>query len=152
MVQQREGSVIAAESLPLSVRCGNALISYCRHLGKLFWPTELAVFYPHPGYWPLGKVLLAGGLVLGISVLLWLPRRRYPFLLMGWLWFCGMLVPVIGLVQTGAQAMADRHTYLPSLGVLVLAVWGAYELTRRWRYQALSWQWRVVRRWSSASR
>ena len=138
VVQQRGGSLAAAESLPLGARVGNALISYCRYLGKLFWPTDLAVFYPHPGQWPLGKVLLAGGLVLGLSVLVWVQRRRYPYLLVGWLWFVGMLVPVIGLVQTGGQAMADRHTYLPSLGMLILAVWGAYELTRRWRYQVMA--------------
>jgi tetratricopeptide (TPR) repeat protein len=137
-VQQRGGSLGTGESLPFGARGGNALISYCRHLGKLFWPTELAVFYPHPGYWPLGKVLLAGGVILGLSVLVWVSRRRYPYLLVGWLWFVGMLVPVIGLVQTGAQAMADRHTYLPSLGVLILLIWGTYELTRRWRYQALA--------------
>ena len=135
VVQKHGGAVAAAESLPLGARSGNALISYCRYLGKLFWPTDLAVFYPHPGHWPLGKVLLAGGLILGISVLLLVQRRRYPFLLMGWLWFVGTLVPVIGLVQVGGQAMADRYTYLPSLGVLILAVWGAYELTRRWRYR-----------------
>ena len=110
----------AAESLPLGARVGNALISYGRYLGKLFWPADLAVFYPHPGHWPLGKVLLAGGLILGISVLVWVQRRRYPYLLMGWLWYCGTLVPVIRLVQTGGQAMADRYTYLPSLGVLIL--------------------------------
>jgi tetratricopeptide (TPR) repeat protein len=138
VVQQRAGSVMAAENLPLGARVGNALISYCRYLGKLFWPTELAVFYPHPGQWPLGKVLLAGGVILGLSMLLFVQRRRVPFLLMGWLWFVGMLVPMIGLVQTGGQAMADRHTYLSSLGVLVLAVWGAYELTRGWRYGALA--------------
>ena len=65
-------------------------------------------------------------------------RRRHPFLLMGWLWFCGMLVPVIGLVQTGPQAMADRHTYLPSLGVFILVIWGADELTRHWRYRVMT--------------
>ena len=135
VVQKHGGAVAAVENLPLGARSGNALISYCRYLGKLFWPTDLAVFYPHPGHWPLEKVLLAGGLLLGISVLLFVQRRRYPFLLMGWLWYCGTLVPVIGLVQVGAQAMADRYTYIPSLGVLILAVWGAYELTRRWRYQ-----------------
>ena len=129
------GAIMAGEISPLGVRGGNALVSYCRYLGKLFWPTDLAVFYPHPGQWPLAKVLLAGGLMLGISVLLFVQRRRYPFLLMGWLWFCGTLVPVIGLVQVGAHAMADRYTYIPSLGVLILAVWGAYELTRRWRHQ-----------------
>ena len=138
VVQQRGGAMAAGEKLPLGARGGNALISYCRYLGKLFWPTDLAVFYPHPGQWPLGKVLLAGGLILGISVLLLVQRRRYPFLLVGWLWFVGMLVPVIGLVQVGGQAMADRYTYLPSLGVLILAVWGAYELTRGWRYQVMA--------------
>jgi tetratricopeptide (TPR) repeat protein len=138
VVQQRGGSLAMGESLSLGGRSGNALISYCRHLGKLFWPTDMAVYYPHPGHWPMGKLVLAGGLVLGASVVVWVQRRRYPYLLVGWLWFVGMLVPVIGLVQTGGQAMADRHTYLPSLGLLLLAIWGANELTRRWRYQVLA--------------
>jgi protein O-mannosyl-transferase len=138
VVQQHGGAVAAGEKLPLGRRGGNALVSYCRYLGKLFWPAGLAVYYPHPGHWPLGKVLLGGGLLLGISVLLVVGRRREPFLLVGWLWFVGMLVPVIGLVQVGEQAMADRYTYLPLLGALVLAVWGAYELTRGWRHQVLA--------------
>jgi hypothetical protein len=138
VVQQRGGALAVGESLPLSARLGNALISYCRYLGKLFWPTELAVVYPHPGQWPLGKVVLAGGVILGLSLLVWVQRRRYPYLLMGWLWYCGTLVPVSQVIQTGAHAMADRWTYLPSLGVLILTVWGAGELTRRWRYQALA--------------
>ena len=130
VAQQRGGAVMAAKSLPVDARVSNALISYFRYLGKLFWPVNLAVYYPHPGHWPLGKVLLAGGLILGISVLLFVQRRRSAVLLVGWLWFLGTLVPVIGLVQVGGQAMADRYTYLPSLGALILAVWGAYELTR----------------------
>jgi tetratricopeptide (TPR) repeat protein len=138
VVQQRGGSVMAAENLPPGARSGNALISYCRYLGRLFWPTDLAFFYPHPGHWPLAKVLVAGGLLLGISVLLFVKRRRSPFLLMGWLWFIGTLMPVIGLVQVGDQAMADRYTYIPSLGVLILAIWGAHELTQRWRYQVIA--------------
>jgi protein O-mannosyl-transferase len=137
-VQKRAGSVIAAEHLPLGARGENALISCCRYLGKLLWPTDLAFFYPYPGHWPLEQVLLAGGLIVGVSVLLFLQRRRSPFLLMGWLWFCGTLVPVIGLVQVGEQAMADRYTYIPSLGVLVLAVWGAYELTKGWHYSRIT--------------
>jgi protein O-mannosyl-transferase len=137
-VQKRAGSVIAAEHLPLGARGENALISCCRYLGKLFWPTDLAFFYPYPGHWPLEQVLLAGGLIVGISVLLFLQRRRSPFLQMGWLWFCGTLVPVIGLVQVGEQAMADRYTYIPSLGVLVLAVWGAYELAKGWHYSIIT--------------
>jgi tetratricopeptide (TPR) repeat protein len=104
----------------------------------LFWPVDLAVFYPHPGHWPQEQVLLAGGLMLAISVLLVVQRGRYPFLLMGWLWFVGTLVPVIQLVQTGSHAMADRYAYIPSLGVLILAIWGAYELTRRWRYRVIA--------------
>jgi len=138
VVQKQEHAVRTVEDFPLGVRVENALISYGRYLGKLFWPTDLAVFYPHPGHWPVGQVLLAGGVVVGVSLLLYGQRQRWPFLLMGWLWFLGTLVPVIGLVQVGGQAMADRYTYIPSLGVLVVAVWGAYELTRRWPYQVMA--------------
>ena len=134
VVQKQGGALEPIGYLPLGARVGNALISYCRYLGKMFWPANLAVFYPHPGQWPLVKVLLAGGLLLGISGLLFMKRRRYPFLLVGWLWFVGTLVPAIGLIQSSSQAMADRFTYLPSLGVLILAIWGACELTQRWRY------------------
>jgi tetratricopeptide (TPR) repeat protein len=136
--QEHGGAVMGAKGLPVDARVGNALISYGRYLGKLFWPTDLAVYYPHPGQWPLGKVALAGGLILGMSVLLFVKRQRSPVLLVGWLWFLATLVPVIGLVQVGGQAMADRYTYLPSLGVLILSVWGAYELARGWRYQVMA--------------
>jgi Tfp pilus assembly protein PilF len=140
VVQQRGGALSAGESLPLGARVGNAPISYCRYLGKLFWPTDLAVIYPHPGRWALGKVVAAVGLIAIISVLVWMRRRRYPYLVVGWLWYCGTLVPVSQVIQTGGHAMADRWTYIPSLGVLFLAVWGAWELTRSWRYHALaSW-------------
>jgi len=135
-VQQQGGAVITVGDYPLDARIGNALISYCRYLGKIFWPADLAVFYPYPGYWPLAAVLLAGALLCGISVLLFLGRRRYPFLLVGWLWFVGTLVPVIGLVQVGEQSMADRYAYIPSLGLLVLVVWGAFELGGSRRYHA----------------
>ena len=120
--------------LILGARSGKGLISYRRYLGQVFWPTDLSVYYPLRGPWPLEQVLLAGGVILSISVLLVVWRRQSPFLLMGWLWFVGTLVPVIGLVQVGDQAMADRYTYIPSLGVLILAIWGAHELTRRWPY------------------
>jgi len=137
VVQKQGGAVIAIHNLPLGARVGNALISYCRYLGKLFWPVDLAVFYPHPGYWPLAQMLLAGGLLAGLSMLLFANRHRLPFLLMGWLWFCGMLVPVIGLTQAGGQALADRFTYLPSLGALIVIIWGGYELTRNRRAQVI---------------
>ena len=137
MVQKRTGAMEAGEHLDLGARSGNALVSYCRYLGKLFWPTDLAVLYPHPGHWQMEKLLLAGALLVGVSAALLVSRRRYPFMLMGWLWYCGTLVPVIGLVQVGHQAMADRYAYIPSLGVLILAIWGAYELSRRWRYEMI---------------
>jgi tetratricopeptide (TPR) repeat protein len=135
--QQHSGAMKTVEALPLGERAGNALISYCRYLGKLFWPTDLAIFYPHPGYWPLGEVLLAAALLLGLSVLFYVQRVRHPCLLMGWLWYAGTLVPVIGLVQVGGQSMADRYAYIPSIGLLVMIIWGLYELTQRWRYHEL---------------
>ena len=138
VVQQHGGALAAGENLSLGARSANALISCCRYLVKLFWPTDLAVFYPHPGHWPMGEVLLAGALLLGISVLFIVKRRRYPFLLVGWLWFCGTLVPVLGFVQVGEQSMADRYTYIPSLGMLVLAIWGACELAGRWRHHVVA--------------
>ncbi len=137
VVQQHSGMVQMIQNLPLGARSGNALISYCRYLGKLFWPVDLAFFYPHPGKWPREEVVLAGGLILGLTVLFIVQCRRRPFLLMGWLWYCGTLVPVIGLVQVGNHAMADRYTYVPSLGVLVLTIWGICELAGRWRYHGL---------------
>jgi tetratricopeptide (TPR) repeat protein len=130
--QQRGGTVAEVRELPLGARVGNALISYCRYLEKLFWPTDLTIYYTHPGYWPFGEVLLAGLLLVGLSGLIFLVRRRHPYLLMGWLWYGGTLVPVIGLVQVGEQAMADRYAYIPSVGVLIMVIWGAKALTRRW--------------------
>ena len=134
LVQKQEGAVQAFNSLPLAVRCENAVISYCRYLLKLIWPADLAIFYPHPGHWPLLWVLLAVMLLTALSGLSWWRRKRQPFLLVGWLWFIGTLVPVIGLVQVGAQSMADRYTYIPAVGIFILVSWGAFALVRRWRH------------------
>jgi len=136
-MQQQEGAVRGLESLPLEMRAGNVLVSYCRYLGKMLWPADLAVFYPHPGNWPLRLELLAGVFLACLSTIVWVKRRRHPFLLVGWLWFIGTLVPVIGWVQVGIQSMADRYTYIPSVGLLVLIVWGAYELSRAWPHQSV---------------
>ena len=137
-VQKQAGAVMPVEGFTFGARVGNALISYCRYLGKTFWPTDLAVYYPHSGHWPLAEVLLAVAFLCAISAISFLKRERYPYLLMGWLWFVGTLVPVIGLVQVGEQAMADRYTYIPSLGMLILIVWGAHELTGGWRWQKIA--------------
>jgi Tfp pilus assembly protein PilF len=131
-VQGRQGAFEMVDNLTLGVRVENALISYGCYLEKMIWPTGLAVFYPHPGHWPLIYVLLAGLFLVVVTGLFFMKRREYPFLLMGWLWYLGTLVPVIGLVQVGGQAMADRYAYLPSLGIFVLVIWGAYALFQRW--------------------
>ncbi|HEX3624652.1 MAG TPA: tetratricopeptide repeat protein [Verrucomicrobiae bacterium] len=131
LVQRHTGMMDSLESVPLGARVGNALISYCRYLEKLFWPTNMAVFYPYPKHdWPAMWVLLAILAMTGVSAFIYLQRTKRPYLLTGWLWFCGTMVPVIGLVQVGGQAMADRYTYIPSVGVFILVVWGACELAR----------------------
>ena len=137
LVQRQGGAVVSLGRLSFAARFENALVSYCRYLGKIFWPADLAIFYPRVGYWPMMEVVGAGALLLGITALVWALRRQQPFLLMGWLWFVGALVPVIQLVQSGEQAMADRFTYLPSIGILIMIVWGAHELTRTWRSQTV---------------
>jgi protein O-mannosyl-transferase len=114
------------ELIPLSSRFGNALISYVNYIAQFLYPRGLAVFYPFrkvtPSFWELvGAYLLLVGLTAGAFAL----RRRRPYLIVGWLWYLGMLVPVIGLMQAGAQSMADRYAYLPQIGLYLALVWGA---------------------------
>jgi Flp pilus assembly protein TadD len=109
--------------LPLDARLGNSVVSVARYLGKFFWPFDLAVCYSHPGYWPASIVLGATVLTLGITANAWWQWQSRPWLLTGWLWFLIMLLPVVGLVQVGFQAMADRYTYLPSLGWELALLW-----------------------------
>ena len=123
VAQQTGEAVIPFEPLPLSERIENAFIAYARYLAKTFWPTELAVFYPHPGNWPAMQFVASLVLLAGVSAAAILSIRRHPFLFSGWFWFLGTLVPVIGLVQVGGQAMADRYTYVPSIGLFVALVW-----------------------------
>jgi tetratricopeptide (TPR) repeat protein len=127
VVQQRGGAVSAMAALPLGPRVGNVFISYVRYLGKTFWPVDLSVLYPHPRHWPVAEV--GGAIILLTLISAWVVWRgaRQPYLMVGWLWFLGMLVPVIGLVQVGIQSMADRYTYVPVVGVLIMVIWGAYD-------------------------
>jgi tetratricopeptide (TPR) repeat protein len=119
---------------PLGERVGNALVSYVVYLGQMIWPARLAVLYPYPeGNLKVSHVILALLLLLIISTGFFLWRRKYPFLLTGWLWYLGMLVPMIGIVQVGSQVRADRYTYLPQIGLYLLVVWGAMELFHQWR-------------------
>ena len=112
--------------LSLADRAANALVSYGEYIRTTFWPLNLAVYYPLPLHgWPLLPVVVSGVAILGISVAAIAARRRWPYLFSGWFWYVGMLVPVIGLVQVGGVARADRFTYLPQIGLLVALVWGA---------------------------
>ena len=134
---QSGGDINELSGLTFNMRLENALVSYSRYLGNLFWPTRLCALYPYPENWPLFRVLFAGLLIAVVSVFAFIRGHRQPYFLIGWLWFLGTLVPVIGLfVQAGPQAMADRFFYIPSLGILIAVVWGLHELSRSWRYQA----------------
>ena len=118
---------------PVMGRVENAFVSYARYLGKTVWPVDLALPYPYVRHWPTVWVGLAVILVAGVSVgTIWL-GRKLPFAVTGWFWFLGTLVPVIGLVQVGAQSMADRYTYMPLVGVFIALGWGAASALERWR-------------------
>ena len=136
MVQKR--SIQPAETLPLPWCLANALNSYTIYLEQLFYPVGLAAYYPHndpTNGWDPWKIILSLTLLAGISAVVFRERHRRPYLLVGWLWYLGMLLPVIGLVQAGTQAHADRYTYLPHIGLLILLVWGGAEWSVSWRHQ-----------------
>ena len=124
----------AVKVLSLEARVGNALVSYARYIFMMFWPFKLAAFYPHPEeHVPVGQVLAAVAVLLVISGLVVLGARRHPYLAVGWLWYMGTLVPVIGVVQVGAQALANRYTYVPFIGLFIVLGWGIPELAARVR-------------------
>ena len=124
---QRAGGAVSTV-LTFGQHIANALVSYGRYVRKMFWPDDLSVLYPHPGHWPWWQVLACAALLAAVTVLVALTRRTRPYLLVGWLWFLGTLVPVIGLVQVGIQSMADRYTYIPLIGLFIMLVWGLGEL------------------------
>lgn len=134
VAQSRGGAVRALVDAPLTLRISNALVSYAKYFIATFWPVDLAVYYPFPlegipGWQVAGALLL----LAAVTALALLETRRRPYLLVGWLWFLGTLVPVIGLVQVGGQALADRYHYLPSIGLFVALVFGLAELAGRLR-------------------
>lgn len=117
--------------LPLSVRLANAIASYLKYVGKVLWPSDLAIFYPHPAtrypfstQWPFWELLAGGVVLIGVSFLAVRWRKRAPWFTMGWFWYLIALLPVIGLVQVGGQALADRYTYIPLIGIFICIVWG----------------------------
>jgi len=121
------------EQLPFTWRAANALTSCIDYMGKMLWPTRLAVFYPHPNdQLPFWKVTIALIFLLAATLTSVVMRKKRPYVLTGWLWYLGMLVPVIGLVQVGEQARADRYTYLPQIGLYLVIAWAVADLTASW--------------------
>ena len=133
MLAQQEA--MFTDVIPLPWRLANALVSYVAYLGQLFCPLGLAVLYVHPqDTLPIWKIVGALLTLIGISAGVGVLWRKCPYLLVGWLWYLGMLVPVIGLVQVGEQAMADRYTYLPLIGPCIGLAWGVATLSRSWSH------------------
>jgi len=129
--QSASNAVVSLTLVPLHYRLKSAPIAYCEYLLKTFWPAKLAIFYPLHERIPISAVALAVAALLAITLAAWQLRRDTPYLLTGWLWFIGMLVPVIGLVQVGGAALADRYTYLPSVGIFIAVTFAACALAAR---------------------
>ena len=123
VVQQRGGAFSSLEGLPLSFRLGNGIISIARYIEKTFWPVDLSILYPLPDTIAPSLLLMALLLILGVTAVAIRAERRHPAFLVGWLWYLGTLVPVLGLVQVGVQAMADRYTYIPMIGLSIIVAW-----------------------------
>lgn len=135
VAQHRGGAVQGLEDLPLSIRLSNALIAYTTYIGKMFWPFELSVLYPHPEIVHIWESVGSGMLLACLSIIFIMMVRRRPYFAMGWFWYLGSLVPVIGIVQVGAQSMADRYTYIPLIGLFVIIAWGVFALLKNRRYK-----------------
>ena len=161
IAQKGGGGLLTLTQLSMGERVANALISYVRYLGKTVWPSGLAVYYPHPGVWPWWEVGGALVLLAGVTVIAIGSAGKRPYLVVGWLWYVGTLVPVIGLVQIGSHALADRYTYVPLIGIFVMAVWGVGEgvAEGRWRWGWVSFwvlagclgcSWVQVRYWRNS--
>ena len=139
LVQQSADVVIGSNALGLTHRIANASVSYIRYIVKFFWPQNLAIFYPfnNAGY-PLWQTVSCIFLLLFISVLVIRFAKKSEYLPVGWFWFMGTLVPVIGLIKVGEQSIADRYTYIPYIGLLMIIAWGIPQLISRWHYRKIA--------------
>jgi len=164
-LSERGGMIMGSlEGLATGPRIANALVSYISYIRKMFWPLDLAVFYPHPETVSIWKATGAGLLLLFMSIMFVRAARSRPYFAVGWLWYLGTLIPVIGIVQVGWQAMADRYTYIPLIGLFILISWGASDLLEKWRHRkkilgaaiclllsiCMVFTWFQVRRWKDS--
>jgi tetratricopeptide (TPR) repeat protein len=135
LAQKSEGAVKALEALSLKTRISNAFVSYVSYVSKAIWPSKLGIFYPHPENALSAWTIIGAVLLIAVAVLLSLRTlKKYPYIAVGLFWYLGTLVPAIGLVQVGAQAMADRYTYIPLIGIFIIVAWGVSDLCKKWQY------------------
>jgi Tfp pilus assembly protein PilF len=135
----QRGAIGWTEQLPVSERISNAMVAYVIYIRQMFWPAGLAVFYPHPeNRLPVLEISLAFIVLVGITAAAFVFRSKAPYFVTGWLWYLGMLVPVIGLIQVGWQGHADRYTYLPQIGLYIAVTWAVTDFTRTWRFQRVA--------------
>lgn len=121
--------------IPLDVRIGNALVSYIAYIGQMIWPVNLAVLYPHSRVVILWQAFGAALILIAVTLVVTWKIKKYPYLATGWFWYLGTLVPVIGIIQVGVQAMADRYTYIPLIGLFIMVAWGIEEVSQKWKYR-----------------
>ena len=137
IAQQQAGAVRDLGAFPLGVRIEAALVAYVAYLGKSFWPVDLSPFYVHPRSWPAWQVVGAAAILLTLTAAAWRLRKQQPWWLVGWLWYLGTLIPVIGIVQIGDQWMADRYTYIPMIGPVAAAAWQVWRFSKVGRVHAM---------------
>ena len=163
-IAQRKGDAVAAVAdLPVAVRVMNAATSYVTYLVKTVWPAPLSIFYPYPSTIPTWEFAGSAIFLIAVSFLVLREARKRPYFLAGWLWYLGTLVPVIGIVQVGGQANADRYSYIPLIGIFIMLVWGISEMTTTWKdrriglgiacgamlLSAMTVSWFQVRNWAN---
>ena len=137
LVHQSSGAMVKTSSLSLNFRISNALFSYVRYIGKTLWPRRLAVFYPLGDTAPIWQAAISAMLLIAISICVVRLARSRRYLPVGWFWYLGTLVPVIGLIQDGEQALADRYTYMPLTGLFIIISWGLPDLLTKWRHRRI---------------
>jgi Tfp pilus assembly protein PilF len=138
IVQRQGGAVSGLDTIPLQLRLENAVVAYVVYIGKMIWPQHLAVVYPYSRAIPTWQVVGAALVLLAVSAMVIRYGRRYGFLPVGWYWYLGTLVPVIGIVQVGSQPWADRYSYVPSIGLSMMVAWGIHALLKQWSYRTLT--------------
>ena len=138
LAQKKVGALYSFEALSVKTRIANAFVSYTDYIIKTVWPQNLSIFYPHPfGMLSLWYVFLVALAIAVISFFSIRSFKQHPYVAVGWFWYLGTLVPVIGLIQVGAQGMADRYTYIPLTGLFIIAAWGMPDLLKKWHYNRI---------------